>query len=214
MNYKNVLSFVLCLLGVSTLWGQKNNSPYLFDEFQDATVYLKDGMHTKGKMNYDLVSEVFCFIDKNGDILNLAAPEGIAAIEIGKRIFYPEKRGGFEIISHTPAVYVQYKVKARAESPKGAYGGGTETSSVRSYSFLQSNSTTYTLARPDVKIVDRYNIYWVEKDGKKKQFKSFKQLLKLYPKQSQQLNEYIKAHNIDFNDPAMIVKLCAYADSL
>ena len=58
------------------------------------------------------------------------------------------------------------------------------------------------------------NYYWIIKNGKKKQFKSFTQFVKLYPKQKEQLNQYIQDNNIKFEDTEAIIKLCFYGESL
>ena len=41
----------------------KESSPYLFNDFQEATVYFKDGSQYHEKMNYNLLVDKFYFID-------------------------------------------------------------------------------------------------------------------------------------------------------
>jgi len=207
---------LLILLTSLPLKAQGIKSPYLFDKFQDATVFWKGNGKSTEKMNYDMVANEFVFVDKQTNLVQtIQNIEDIVSIQIGNRTFYQDKNGGMEIIPINDIVlYVQYKSKARAESPKGAYGGSTETSSVTSYSgaYLESNRAKFD---PNKLIAgDRFNIYWLEKGNKKKPFRTFKQFLKLYPSHKVALENYIQENNIQFNDETQIKALCLYAESL
>ena len=61
---------------------------------------------------------------------------------------------------------------------------------------------------------NHYNIYWIEKDGKKKEFANFKKLLKIYSARKEELERYIKENNVKFDDAQQVLKLCVYAESL
>ena len=103
----------------------------------------------------------------------------------------------------------------RKEASKGAYGQPTETSSVKTYGGTYAGRGERYEFDPEKLILGRrYNIYWVEKKGKKKSFKNFKQFLKLYPKHKEELKLFIKENNIDFNNVQQISRLCIHADSL
>ena len=57
------LSVLFC--AVSEGYAQSGeNSSFLFGDYQEATVYLKNGRQVRNKMNYNLVSEKFYFIDE------------------------------------------------------------------------------------------------------------------------------------------------------
>lgn len=62
---RHLLLSLSCLFGiVSGGYSQTELSPFLFDTYQDAIVYMRNGMEIRGKMNYHLPSEKFYFIDE------------------------------------------------------------------------------------------------------------------------------------------------------
>lgn len=204
----------LCLLNAQDNKGDK--SPYLFDDFQDATVFMKGYGESKEKMNYDLLLNTFLFKDrKSGDVMAISNWEDIAVIRIGGRSFYQDKDGGIEIIPiDKVTLYVQYKVNSKVEAPKGAYGGSTETSSVTSYAGTYMDNRRVEFDPKKVIAGTRYNTYWIEKDNKKKAFRTFKQFLKVYSKHKVALEDYIRENKLDFDNVDQIKQLCLYAEGL
>lgn len=191
----------------------KEDSPYLFPEFQNAVVYFKDGSQYHEKMNYNLLVDKFFFIDRaDNKVKVLSNPQDVQIIKFGNRIFYTEGDYGIEILPTSPVLYVQYKGNMRKEASKGAYGTAAETSSVRTYGGTNANyGQRYDFDPEKLILGSRYNIYWIEHKGKKKPFKNFKQFLKLYPKQQKELELFIKENNVDFNNVQQISSLCIHA---
>lgn len=194
----------------------KQGSAFLFEDFQDAAIYFKDGAQYHEKMNYNLLVNKFYFIDReDNEIKELSNPQDILIIKFGKRVFYTEGDSGIEILPTNPVLYVQYKGNIRKEAIKGAYGQPSETTSVRTYGGTYGGRGERYNFDPEKLIAgNRYNIYWIERQGKKKIFKSFNQFLKLYPKHKEELKSFIKENRVDFNDVQQISRLCIHAGSL
>ena len=202
---------------VCMLYAQdKNTSSFLFDDFQEAVVYFKNGSQFREKMNYNILANKFYFVDRvDNKVKALSNPQDIQVIKFGNRVFYTEGNNGIEILPTNPVLYVQYKGNMRKEASKGAFGQPTETTSVKTYGGTYAGRGERYEFDPEKLILgSRYNIYWVEKKGKKKSFKNFKQFLKLYPKHKEELKLFIKENNIDFNNVQQISRLCIHADSL
>lgn len=212
MKHCLVLFYLLGL--VCTVHSQnKEGSPYLFEEFQNAVVIFKDGSQYHEKMNYNLLVNKFFFIDrKDNRVKVLSNPQDVQVIKFGNRTFYIKGNNGIEILPTNPILYVQYKGNIRKEASKGAYGTKAETTSVRTYGGTNANNGQRYDFDPEKLILgSRYNIYWIEYKGKKKAFKNFKQFLKLYPKQKEELQLFIKENNVDFNDVQQMSRLCIHA---
>ena len=202
---------------VCMLYAQdKNTSSFLFDDFQEAVVYFKNGSQFREKMNYNILANKFYFVDRvDNKVKALSNPQDIQVIKFSNRVFYTEGNNGIEILPTNPVLYVQYKGNMRKEASKGAFGQPTETTSVKTYGGTYAGRGERYEFDPEKLILGRrYNIYWVEKKGKKKSFKNFKQFLKLYPKHKEELKLFIKENNIDFNNVQQISRLCIHADSL
>lgn len=213
---KNLILTCLLCAAIGGKAQVNNGTPYLFDDFVEATVYFKSGAQFVEKMNYNLAVEKFFFIDrKDNEVKQLSNPEDINVIKFGNRVFYPEDGKGIEILPTNPTVYVQYKGHIRQEGKRCAYGQISETSSIRSYGGTYTSGGAHIDFNPEkLTVENRYNLYWMEVKGKKKQFKNFKQFLKFYPKHKEELQKYIETNKVDFDNVEQIKMLCIHAESL
>ena len=192
----------------------QKNAYYMFEEFQDAIVYFQGGIRSQAKVNYNLMDGIIYFIDQEDGLVKIVTNvDKITVIKIGERNFITVKGGIQEVMPTTPPIYVQYRVKTKMKAQKGAYGTVTETSSITTYSGIQDGKS-YGIQEREFEATGRYNMYWIEKNGKKIQFLDLKQFLKIYPKHKDALDSYIKSNSIDFNETNTIVALCLYAENL
>lgn len=212
---------MICLACCSTvlLWAQKDEkeNSFLFDEFQDVTVIFKNGAQYREKMNYNILVNKFYFLDRtDGNKMKvLSNPEDVNVIKFGSRVFYPERTGGIEILPTNPVLYVQYCGHIRKEATKGAFGIESETTSILTYAAANAEGGIRNEFNPEKLIVGkRYNQYWVDKKGKKKAIRSFKQFVKLYPEHKEALNEFIEKNEVDFDNVEQMKMLLIYAESL
>lgn len=215
-----ILSIGALLIAVVICHAQKGNpeekiSPFLLDKFEEAEVLFHDGSHYNETMNYNLLTNRFYFMDKTDQSVKAVTnPQDIFMVKINGRCFYQEKNYVVEILPTNPPLFVQYKAHIRKEADKGAYGTTTETSSVRTYGGFGSNGNRFDLNTENLFIGKRYQHYWLEKDGKRKAFKNFKQFVKLYPKHKAVLEQFIKDNQLDINNVEHVKVLCVHAESL
>ncbi len=210
-----LLFYLTCT--VCVLYAQdKSTSSFLFDDFQEAVVYFKNGSQFHEKMNYNILANKFYFVDRvDNKVKALSNPQDIQIIKFGNRVFYTEGNNGIEILPTSPVLYVQYKGNMRKEASKGAFGQPAETTSVKTYGGTYAGrGERYDFDPEKLILGSRYNIYWIEQKGKKKSFKNFNQFLKLYPKHKEELKRFIKENNVDFNNVQQISILCIHAESL
>ena len=207
------LLFASCLC-----WAQSDEgkiSPYLFEKFMPADVLFRDGSRYKETMNYNLLTNKFCFLDKtNNNIQEVTNPEDILNVKIDGRVFYQENNYAIEVLPTNPPLFVQYKVHIRKEADKGGYGSTSETTAVRTYAGVNANGTRYDFSSEALIVGKRYQHYWLEKNGKRKMFKNFKQFLKLYSEHKVALEQYIKENQLDFDNVEHVRILCVHAESL
>lgn len=190
-------------------------SPYLFEKFMPADVFFKDGSRYKETMNYNLLTNKFCFLEKtNNQIQEVTNPEDILSVKIDGRVFYQENNCAIEVLPTHPPLFVQYKVHIRKEADKGGYGSTSETTAVRTYAGVNADGTRYDFSTEALIVGKRYQHYWLEKNGKRKAFKNFKQFLKLYPAHKENLKQFIKDNDLDFDNVNHVKMLCIHAESL
>lgn len=211
-----LLSIVCC--AVSGGYAQtEEGSSFLFDEYQDAVIIMRNGMQVAGKMNYHLLSEKFYFLDDKDEMKAkiLSNADEVNIIKFGDRIFFPEKDAGVEILSSEPLLYVQYKGSARDKPKAGGYGGVSAVSNIKTYSVGNTSGNISVVPNGiELELGKRYNVYWIERKGKKKEIRNMKQFLKLNSAHKDELEKYIKEKEVDFSDARQMLELCLYADSI
>lgn len=205
MKYTLIL-LAICF-GLLDGLAQEKDSHYLFPEFTDSYVYYKDGRVFQVPTNYDLFKNKFVFIDKDNEQKEFSESNMIASIKAGSRTFIPTSGSeAAEIIQDDPKILVQYIGDKRIKKDL-TMGGKTETASVEGYSNLiygtGDNEKNAVLAKIDYQ-------FYVEKDKRLKRFSTEKQFLKIFPKQKEQIKQYINENKVDFGSIEQVVKLCNY----
>jgi len=209
-----ILFIILNTLLVPTVMAQDESDAFLFNEFKEASIYFSYNSISVEKVNYNVREKVLYFFDREDSVIKVASnTEQIKLIKVDNRNFILVKGALQEVLPTTPPIYVEYVIKVQTKAKDVGYGTKSQTASATSYTIVGQGG--YLM--PDfqkMEIKGFYNHYWIERNGDKKKFTSFKQLLKLYPKHKKILEGSIKDSNIDFNDVEAIVNLCLYAESL
>ena len=205
---KSIIFLFLICCNSLICWSQGVHSNYLFPEFTDSYIYYKDGRVFQVQSNYDLLKNMFQFIDKDNEIKEFADPEMIVSIKIGEQMFIlVDKNKAAEVIQSDPRILVQYSGQKRIKKDL-TFGGKTETASVDSYSNMVYGTGDDTKNTVITKL--EYQFY-IEKNKRLKRFSTEKQFLKLFPKQKELLKKYIDENKVDFNSIEQVVKLCNHA---
>ena len=213
---KKVFLLLIVFAWVKTSFAQEvDPALFLFDDYTEGTVLMKNGAKSKGKLNFYLPKGEFFYIDdQDGNkVKALANSDDVYLIEIGTRRFFPSEDGGLEILSPDPAFYVRHCITFQQKEKTVGFGGTSTLGQVKTYSG-NSGGDAFTSIPIDIKPGNRYNIYWVEQKGKQKEVRNMKQFIKLFSKQKAQLQEYIDAKNVDFNDATAMLALFRYASQL
>lgn len=205
MKYTLIL-LALCF-GLLDGWPQEKGSKYLFPEFTDSYVYYKDGRVFQVPTNYDLFGNKFIFIDKDNEQKEFSEPNMILSIKVGTRTFIPTSGNeAAEIIQDNPRLLVQYIGDKRIKKDL-TFGGKSETASVDAYSNLiygtGDNEKNTVLVKIDYQ-------FYIEKNKRLKRFSTEKQFLKIFPKQKEQIKQYINENKVDFGSIEQVIKLCNF----
>lgn len=211
-----LLAFFLFASSICRAQSDENKiSPYLFEKFMPADVFFKDGSRYKETMNYNLLTNKFCFLEKaNNKIQEVTNPEDILSVKIDGRVFYQENNYAIEVLPTNPPLFVQYKVHIRKEADRGGYGSTSETTAIRTYAGVNADGMRYDFSAEALIVGKRYQHYWLEKNGKRKAFKSFKQFLKLYSAHKEVLKRFIEENDLKFDCVDHVKMLCIHAESL
>jgi hypothetical protein len=186
----------------------KDNSSYLFDEFQDCLIVYKDGRQFTAPVNYDLIKKHYVFKDPEQQEKEFSDPELIAVLRIGNRSFLIGKQEAVEVIQAQSKFNVIYTGDTRRAPKKISYGGTTQTASVDNYSGLTGTGLSGGIQDAQRIVTGINKTYEVGVGKKTKRFYNKKSFLKLFPKKQQvRWNRYIEENKIDFGSVDQVFKL-------
>jgi hypothetical protein len=215
---KRLYYLLIFSLSITLAYSQEKSkelSHYLFPEFTQGIVLMKNGTENKALLNYNSLTEEMVFKDK-GKMLAIGKPqlEQVDTVFIRNRKFFTQNNKFVELILHsTSDLYAEHKCKLIPPGKPAGYGGTSETSAVSSYSSLSSGGRVYDLKLPDDYKVEPYTFYWLKRNGELNKFTSIKQLMKLYDDKEDLGKAYDKKYNVKYNDQESIVQFIKYLET-
>ena len=191
---------------------------YIFPEFTLGEVYFVNAPKGNGMLNYNMLVGEMQFMDK-GEVLGLADVKNVSVVNINNRKFYPfNSQGEFteEIFSTDKSqLRVRRKGNVAPYAKKGAYGTSSSTSSITSYSSVNSGDRQYNLSvMSDVIISLRTFYYLVGANGKYTQITNVKAFTKLFPAHRAQIEAFAKERKIRFDNEAELITMLVYCSEL
>lgn len=188
--------------------GQDSNG-YIFKDFTQGQVLLKNKQFARGKFNYDFVNHQMHFLNGNTDMIVENLPD-IEMIIIGDTRFMPYEERFVEVLQGKECrLLVDRKVNTRERGKIGAMGTATHGSvqaidvNARFQRVNGENNTDLTIYKDEIEYT-----YLIQIKGKWRPFRNQVTFLKLYPKSKQEeLKESIKTNKTDFNEPQSVLNL-------
>lgn len=210
---------LLHLTGLLILIGQQlqaqKTTQFLFLDFIQGTVVMKNGAKTTVPLNYDGSNRKMMF-KQGDDLLILTNTESIDTIYIGKRKFFPVGNHFFleRISGEHGTVYINWSLQSKYQGQKGAYGQVSQAANVESINTSYWTNGNYNNESPDVYKLRNNNEYWLERNGKFVKCRNTKTLLRLFPQQEVYIKEYITRNKISFDNVERVLILLDYCLSL
>lgn len=192
-----------------------SNPQYLFPEFNNSTVLMKNGTSQNARMNYNIVTEKMVY-EKDGKLYDLINPETIDTIYILNRKFIPRGKIFYEVIlKGTPlTLFIQQKGTLLSAGTPAGYGGTSQVSATKSLSSVELSGGRYNLALPSDFIVNPSPVYWIRKENEMSSFLTEKQFLKIFPDKDKELKSFIKENRLKISNPDQLAKLVSYCNDI
>ncbi|MDD4776954.1 MAG: hypothetical protein PHV53_01565 [Fermentimonas sp.] len=194
----------------------KDNSKYLFEEFQDAYIYYKDGRVFAVPVNFDLEKGIYVFIDNaTKEVNEFTDPDMVVSMHVGDRIFMMSKGKATEVIQAEPKFHVFYTAQKK-KAPSGiSYGGTSETASVDSYKGLAGKGLISGIQSDNRIVADVSKSYEVRIGRRDRSFYNQRSFVRLFPKNKRDtINTYIEEKKVDFNSSEQVLELYQFATEL
>ena len=226
-----VLAFAGCLLVTARLFAQQSDKIlikadedvesklakqiYLFPDFTTGLVVSKDGSKSKGLLNYNLLNEEMQFIAPKGDTLSLADEHTIKFITVGKDSFFYD-HAYFQLLAGNPVakLAVKQRLKIVDKQRIGAYNQPSSTGSIQSQSNYISGAVSHRLnIREDILMAKETKYYFSDK------YNHFvpankKNVFKLFSRQQNEIEEFLRSNRIDFNQLEDLVSLLSFLNKI
>jgi hypothetical protein len=180
--------------------------PLLFKKFLKADILKKDGSSIQASVNYNTDNQSLIFLTKD-EYMELTGLDEIDQIKVDSDVFVPidgkiyEKTDRKDLfISYTNKVVVNDIVSSQR---------GSELKDARESSNMVSNvyvSRVYKSPN-DLEFVKKF---WIMKEGNLVEITNLKKLSKAFNISKNELNEFVKEHNINFNNYSDITELLNY----
>jgi len=191
---------------------------YIFPEFTIGDVYFLNAPKGTGMLNYNMLVGEMQFKEKD-EVLGLADVKNVSVVNINDRRFYPfNSQGEFtEEIFSTDKYQLRVRRKGNVApyAKKGAYGTSSSTSSITSYSSVNSGDRQYDLSVMSDVIISLRNFYYlVDAKGKHTQIINVKAFTKLFPAHRAQIEAFAKERKIRFDNEAELITMLVYCSEL
>lgn len=202
---------LFCLLDALMQANAQNEPIYLFDEFVDGVVYLKNYQKSHVKINYDASNLKMVFIN-NAEVLQIDDNSLIDSVVVDKQLFIPFNGHFAERVEFEQGILlVEWKLVDKYTGKKiGAMGIGNSGSIEKIntgllYARMQTDDNTQEIRK---RTSD--NTYYLNFDGRSVKFKNEKQLIKGFASLKEEIKDFIKSNNIDFTSSSDVKKLSKF----
>lgn len=186
----------------------------VFPSFQESVVKLKTGKVYQAALNYEKTEQQMVLL-RNNQLYLFKDHQAVDTVFMGKRLFVPAETGFYEVLVSGPAaLFIQHKSKLDNTGATLAYGTKTTTAGVTHINKIFSSDGAINLKVPEnFKVVDDSD-YLIRVDGQIQTITGRKQLLRLFPDRTRELEEYIDSNKTDFRSAADLTELVKFCNGL
>ena len=188
---------------------------YLFPEFQNGRVILKDSKVINCKLNYNFLLDEILFINEYGKQMALANPQDVRQVYISNRLFIATSKGYFEVIEQEPVSLVyKWTCNITDKGKEGALGISTDAPSVYQMNQISFDARTWKLDVDKEVVVSVEVIPYLQVKSKCVLIKGVKDFIKAFSGSNSEIKQYIKQNPVDFRKEADLRRLTKYCNSL
>ncbi len=186
---------------------------YLYPEFTTGKAFMKTGIYSQRKFNYNYLNGELEFISQS-DTVGIGNKKEVKYVVIKQDTFYFDNGYILQIRNGMVKIGMKDKYDLKEIEKKDPYGVSSPGSARTSFSGLPTRIDYYKLrANQDLKY-DRERVYYLL--GKEGEFLLFnkRNVAQLFPDKKNQIKSFIKSNQIKFDDRQDLYKLADYIESI
>jgi hypothetical protein len=189
---------------------------YQYPQFNEGFVILKNGKTANARMNYNHFLDNLEFINTQGDTMSLANGKEVQLATIGTDSFF-YNNGFIKLISRYGHINLAIKqtlpIVSREKMTDG-YGSYSTINNVESYDSYSDGLKVYRLVlMENLALANKLQYYLGKADDAFTPLNK-KNVLKLFPKQKDRVEAYLKDNAINFDKGEDIMKLAQFLGEL
>jgi len=169
---------------------------FLMPAYGQGTVWFSDRAPAEGKMNICAEDDKLWFLDQDGQELVASDIGTVTRVQIDSALFI--RNGGlfYRVYQETGniGIAVRRNLRILRDAKRAAYGGYSQTSSVREYTTLHTDGGSYRLDQTTDHPFEVSENYYIYKEGTLHPFKK-RNLRKEFPDRREDIDAYLKAGN-------------------
>lgn len=202
---------------ISAQSSDSNNLPhFLFPEFSEGVVIMKDDKPFSTMLNYNLLEQRMV-TELNGTYRYSKDPALIDSILIGDRFFIPVEDKFYEVISHGRFTFlILHRATLIEEGHEVGYGVKSQSTGPTQQKRFEMNSYWGNVAYLDIPAdgeVKTAPVFWVRQGTSLEKFSNAKQLMKILPGYKPVIQRYIEQEKVNFKSPEDVARLGKYLNA-
>ncbi len=190
-------------------------SHYVFPEFLEGEILMKNGVKKAALLNYNSLSEEMVFIER-GVKLAIADDElkRIDTMFIEGRRFVVLNDDIVEVLldKNSAKVFALHKCRVKRPGSRTAYGGTSHSTTSTSYGQITTGARIYELELPDGYEADPFIVYWIIKNGEHTRLSNLRQLRRFYRDNHDLWNQFTGQNDVNFNNSREVRQLIEYLE--
>jgi hypothetical protein len=183
---------------------------FLFDRFHDGYVLMKSGDVEKAPLNYNTDDQKIYFI-QDDQFMILSALESVDTIYFQNKKFVPVRGVLYEVLtdqSSSAVVFVTYTNKERAVAITADHNGTGKQAANQVSNTVTGAYANGTSNKNRALEIEKH--YWFEKNKKMYKADNAKQVARIFPSKSNEIEKFITDNSISFVLDTDLIKLAAF----
>jgi len=211
--------YLLVLCYCNSLYAQKEfGSEFLFPCFEKGIMIFNNEEYYAASFNYDIIQQKMLFQEADSTVFEIDKSSKIRMIIISERRFLPISSKGIfyeEIQAGKGSFFVKRRAYLFSEGKEAAYGGYSQTSSVKTYGSFRDDFSASVILKPNEKFrIEIECFYYLKSGNRYKRFFSAKSLGKLFKGYESKIKEFANEQSINFAKTDDIARIVEYGYSL
>jgi hypothetical protein len=187
---------------------------YRYPEFITGRIYVKSGVYSEYKLNYDFLNGEMEYI-RSRDTLAISNTRDIRYITVTQDTFYYDNGSYFELLpGSTLKVFLKQYIRLKETLKKDSYGTASSGSSTTSYGSMPVNGNFYALTANEDMVFQRTLEYCLPASTGGFVPYTKKSVLQLFPEDEDAIKVFLKSNKIKFDNRDDLIKLAGFLGSL